>query len=114
MGMNPSGPGNREPPARGSILAWRVLATLLLAVLAIALLWNMGAEDRAIARMDPVHRREVYERALGEVRSLCGTSPRTDALEKRCAEQIQFIVKFPECDAPCQDIARTHAPRPTK
>jgi hypothetical protein len=112
--MNPSGRAEQTPRSRGSNLAWRLLTVLLLVVLVVAFLWNLGAEDRAIARMEPVHRREVYERALGEVRLLCGTSPRTDALEKRCAEQIQFILKFPECDGTCQDIARSHEPLPTK
>jgi hypothetical protein len=95
-------------------LAWRVLAVLFVVALAAAFVWSLGAEERAIARMDPVERRALYERTLGGVQFLCGQSPRTDALEKRCTEQLQFIVKFPECDGPCQAIARGHAPRPTK
>jgi hypothetical protein len=95
-------------------LAWKVLAPLFLLALALAWFWSLGAEERAIARLDPAQRREVYERALGQVQFLCGQSPRTDALEKRCTEELQFIVKFPECDAPCQALARSHAPRPTK
>jgi hypothetical protein len=95
-------------------LAWRVLAVLFVAALAAALVWSLGAEERAIARMDPLQRRAVYERTLGEVQVLCGASPATDPLGKRCTEQLQFIVKFPECDATCQEIARSHAPRPTK
>ncbi len=25
---------------------------------------------------------------------------------------MQFVLKFPECDARCQEIARSHTPRP--
>jgi hypothetical protein len=95
-------------------IAWRVLAALLVAALAIAFFWSTGAERRAIGRMDPVERAAVYQQAFGELQRLCGSGPRDDALEKRCVEQIQFISQFPECDAPCQEIARSHTPRPTK
>jgi len=98
----------------GRDLAWKVLAPLFLVALAVAYFWSLGAEGRAIARMDPVERRAVYEQAFGELQRLCGTGPRDDALEKRCTEQIQFVLQFPECDAPCQEIARSHTPRPTK
>jgi cytochrome b pre-mRNA-processing protein 3 len=114
LGMNTARRPEQVQSASDRNLAWRVLAVLFVAALAAALVWSLGAEDRAIARMDPIQRRAVYERALGEVQVLCGTSPATDPLEKRCAEQLQFIVKFPECDATCQEIARSHTPRPTK
>ncbi|MGA8891628.1 MAG: hypothetical protein WB493_08675 [Anaeromyxobacteraceae bacterium] len=82
--------------------------------LAGVLLWSMGAERRAIQGMDPRERRAVYEQAFGELNRLCGAGPRDDALERRCLEQIRFVVQFPECDARCQEIARSHVPRPTK
>ena len=82
--------------------------------LALAFAWNSDAEHRAVERMDPVQRRAVYEQAFGELQRLCGAGPRKDALEKRCLEQVAFVVQFPECDAGCQGMARLHAPRPTK
>jgi hypothetical protein len=104
----------RSWSGRDRDLAWKVLAPLFLLALALAWFWSLGAEERAIARMDPVQRRAVYEHAFEEVQRLCGAGPRGDALEKRCLEQVQFILKFPECDARCDEIARSHMPRPTK
>jgi cytochrome b pre-mRNA-processing protein 3 len=104
----------KSRPDRYRDLAWRVLAGLFVVALVGTLLWSMGAERRAILRMDPVERRAVYEQAFGELQRLCGSGPRDDALEKRCTEQIRFVTQFPECDAPCQELARSHTPLPTK
>jgi hypothetical protein len=95
-------------------LAWRVLAVLVVVAALAAFLWSLGAEQRAIGRMDPAARRAVYEQAYGELQRLCGAGPRDDALEKRCADQSQFVLQFPECDASCQELARRHMPHPTK
>jgi len=106
---------SQPAPARAvREIGWRVLVGLVVAVLAIAFLWELGAERRAIGRMDPAERAAVYQQAFGELQRLCGSGPRDDALEKRCVEQIRFVSQFPECDAPCQEIARSHTPRPTK
>jgi hypothetical protein len=103
-----------ERPGRYRDRAWWALALLLVLALAVAFVWNLGAERRAIEGLDPVQRRAVYEQVFGEVQRLCGAGPRDDALEKRCVEQVQFISQFPECDARCQELARSHMPRPTK
>jgi hypothetical protein len=91
-----------------------VLTGLVVLGLAVALLWRMGAEQRAIDRMDPTERRAVYEQAFGELQRLCGAGPRDDALERRCAEQIRFVTRFPECGPECREVARRHNPLPTK
>jgi hypothetical protein len=101
-------------PGRSRDRAWWALTLLLVLALAVAFVWNLGAERRAIQGLDPVQRRAVYEQAFGELQRLCGAGPRDDALEKRCTEQVAFILQFPECDARCQEIARSHTPRPTK
>ena len=106
----PPAPKRRRPAELG----WRIAAVLVVALLGAVLVWSMGAEKRAIARMDPVQRRAVYENAFGELKRLCGSGPRDDALEQRCREQIRFVLEFPECDAACQEIAREHAPVPRK
>ena len=82
--------------------------------LALAFAWSSGAEHRAIERMDPVQRRAVFEQAFGELQRLCGAGPRKDVLEKRCLDQVAFVLQFPECEAGCQAIARLHNPRPTR
>ncbi len=112
--VSPQGTLPAPPRKRPGDLAWRIGAVLVVALLGAILLWSMGAEKRAIVRMDPVQRRAVYENAFGELKRLCGSGPRDDALEDRCRAQIQFVLKFPECDAACQEIAREHAPVPRK
>jgi hypothetical protein len=103
-----------KQPRRYRDRAWYALAVIFAVALAAAFIWSSGAERRAIERMDPTERRLVYENAFGELRRLCGAGPRDDALEKRCVAQVEFILQFPECDARCQEIARSHFPRPTK
>jgi hypothetical protein len=109
----PSRPTKGQPGRYGDRARWAV-ALLFVLGLALAFVWNSGAERRAIERLDPVQRRAVYEQAYGELQRLCGAGPRDDALEKRCTQLVDYIVQFPECDARCQQIARIHAPRPTK
>jgi len=106
-------PLTRQPGRYRHRAGW-ALALLIALGLAVAFIWSSGAERRAIEGMDPVERRAVYEQAFGEFQRLCGAGPRDDALEKRCLEQGAFVLQFPECDARCQGIARSHAPRPTK
>jgi hypothetical protein len=101
-------------PARARDRAGWALAILVVLAAVVAFIWITGAESRAIERMEPIERRQVYESAFGEFERLCGAGPRGDALERRCTEQAAYVLKFPECDARCQQVARLHAPRPTK
>lgn len=111
----PTSPRPTEgPPARNRDRAGWALAVLVALAALVAFVWISGAESRAIARMDPAERRLVYESAYAEFERLCGAGPRGDSLEKRCTEQGGFLLQFPECDATCQRIARSHTPRPTK
>jgi hypothetical protein len=112
--MDTSPRPNRGQPGWFRSRAGYALAVIFAAALAAAFIWRSGAERRAIERMDPSERRLVYENAFAELRRLCGAGPRDDALEKRCVAQVEFILQFPECDARCQEIARSHFPRPTK
>jgi len=94
-------------------MAW-VVAAAIAAGIAIAAVRTPSAEQRALSRMPPDERGKVYARAMENVKALCGQGPRTDALERECAEQIRFVLQFPECDDACRDIARMRQPRPTK
>jgi cytochrome b pre-mRNA-processing protein 3 len=107
------GEGSATAPTGRNVVTG-VLVGLLVVALAAGLLWNLGAERRAIVQMDPVARHALYERTLAELQVICSSGPRGDGLEKHCQAQVEFILKFPECDATCQEIARRHAPRPTK
>jgi hypothetical protein len=114
VGMDTPSRSTMAQPGRYRDRAWWAVVLLLVLALAVAFVWNLGAERRAVEGLDPAQRRAVYEQAFGEFQRLCGAGPRDDALEKRCVAQVEFILQFPECDARCQEIARLHAPRPTK
>jgi hypothetical protein len=95
---------------------WTLIAlgALALALALIALLAAPTPEERALGRMAPDERQAVYARGMENLRVLCGEGRRSDALEQECAEQIRFLLQFPECDEACRAIARLHQPRPTK
>lgn len=81
----------------------------VIALVAIGLIvlwvWNQGAERRAISRLPPSDRANLYRHDLESLRALCGEGPRTDALDRECRERAEFIVQFPECDQSCQELA---------
>ncbi len=70
--------------------------------------WSETAPTRAIARMEPAARRAEYTRISEELRALC--SPPDPALADHCRHQARFLVRFPECDAACESLARRAMP----
>ncbi len=70
--------------------------------------WSETAPTRAIARMDPVARRAEFTRISDELRSVC--SPPDPALAEHCRHQARYLVRFPECDAACESLARRAMP----
>jgi hypothetical protein len=75
--------------------------------------WSETAPTRAIARMEPAARRAEFTRISEELRSLC--SPPEPALTDHCRHQARFLVRFPECDAACEALARRAMPiEPTR
>ena len=115
VGMEPNvRPPKGHPGRRLERSAWAVALLIALGAAVAFIWWSSGAERRALEGMDPVQRRAVYEEAFGEFERLCGAGPRYDALEKRCVEESHYLIQFPECDARCQGIARSHTPLPTK
>ena len=84
--------------------------TAALLVLAAALTFWLSyqrAERRAVAELQPTERRDVYARELENLRALC--PPLADGgLSELCRERAAFILEFPECDAACQGLARSH------
>jgi hypothetical protein len=65
------------------------------------ILWSLSAEQRAIARMQPQERAEVFTKTTQGFQSLCVKEP-NPALEPRCRELARFLRYFPECDAMCK------------
>ncbi len=87
---------------------------LLLVVGAALWYWQGTAEHRAVHRLPPEDRAAVFRREFDAFHALCGQGPRGDALQARCKEKAEFILEFPECDARCQELARSHVPKATR
>jgi hypothetical protein len=123
--VSPSHRGLRAVPsfhgdvAEATSSGRRFAATVVIVVLAVVticgvLVWNSGAEWRAIGRLPPEERRPLYERTLRTLQSPCGTQKARNGLEDFCRDQAAFILKFPECDKACQVLARAHLSSPSK
>ena len=72
--------------------------------------WLRNADSRALASMDPDLRRELFVRSRAEAEALCA---RPD-LEDECRSRLEFLERFPECDASCRALAAAHRRRPAR
>ena len=85
---------------------------LFVVVVALGLLvlwaWRLGTMRRAVSDLPARERAAVFPRELESFRALCGRGPRHDALEPQCRARAEFILAFPECDAACQALAKSH------
>jgi hypothetical protein len=106
-----NGMGRTQRRRRGVL--WSGALILSIGLLALWV-WSRGAERRAIERLPPETRQALYSRELENFRTICGQGRRIDDLESRCEERAQFLVKFSECDADCQTMAKTHLISPAR
>ena len=86
----------------------RVLAALAFVVAALVVVLislNHGAESRALERMSPETRAQLYRETLAATRTLCEVSRTDDALRDRCSSSAEFLLDFPECDDTCHTFA---------
>ncbi len=94
-----------------------VLVTAGALVLGIIIaLWGQGegAERRALARMDPATRRDLYARTLHNAEVLCEQAHADEALRDRCVESVDFLQLFPECDDKCQALTGRFKRQPSR
>lgn len=93
------------------IAAVAVGVTLLFGVGVILLKdWNT---ERELRIMPDDTRRALFERIQETVRGSCSHA-KSDELRDYCEEQAQFLTRFPECEATCQDLCKRYAARATK
>ena len=111
-------PLRRGPPfdrGRGRLrrlLGWVALAIAAAGVLGYEL-WKEGAEDRAIRSLPAQERRAQFARTAEELRTVCAHPP--EALRVHCRRQAEFLSRFPECDAACQQLVeRFFPPQPAR
>jgi hypothetical protein len=81
------------------------LAFVVAAVVVAWLSWGHGGESRALERMSPETRAELYRETLAETRTLCEVARTDESLRDRCSSSAEFLLEFPECDDTCHTFA---------
>lgn len=106
---------SRAPPVQPSRMRWLVRLLVALLVLAIASHWWWTATRpmRAIRALPDGERRDLYRRTMENLTSICDPAPGR-SFRDFCREQATLILAFPECDRPCQRIARRHQSLPRR
>lgn len=74
-------------------------------VVALWMSWNHGSESRALERMSPDTRVQLYRETLAATRTLCEAARTDDTLRDRCSSSAEFLLDFPECDDACHTFA---------
>ena len=89
---------------------WRVL--FVLAALGIFATWGWleNADTRALAAMDADLRKELFVRTRAETEALCARPE----LKGECQDRLQFLARFPECEASCRELIVRHRPGATR
>ncbi len=90
-----------------------VTRLLLIVALALAVAvwgWLRNADSRALASMDPDLRRELYVRSRAEADVLCARPELAD----ECRTRVEFLARFPECDASCRELVARQLRQPTR
>jgi cytochrome b pre-mRNA-processing protein 3 len=97
---------------RQETLPWS--ARIGLAVAAILLLaiwgWLRNADSRALVSMDPDLRGELFRRSRADAEAICARPE----LEDECRSRLEFLERFPECDASCRALVAAHLRRPVR
>jgi cytochrome b pre-mRNA-processing protein 3 len=99
-------------PSTRRVVAW--LLGVLVIALALLIAWyaDLGL-DRELSGMSAPARKDLYERTLQTLQTVC-SEPRGTELDDHCQQQARFIVRFPECDGACRELAARFAPQPTR
>ena len=67
--------------------------------------WRERRLDAAVAAMPAVVQEASYRRALEELATTCATQPQ---LEDHCRAEATFIMRFPQCNQDCKELARRY------
>lgn len=75
--------------------------------------WLRDRQLRDLASLPPAERAGLYERTMKNLATVCaeGSAVRRDTF---CQEQAELALRFPECDAACQGLARPLVASPTR
>jgi hypothetical protein len=94
---------------------WGLALVALVVVLVVIVIGGTRKLERdALSRMDPADRRALYDSTFRNAEALCARAPAQPVFTERCVAQTEFLLRFPECDAACVELARRHRPQPTR
>ncbi len=87
-----------------SLKWWRTVSLVILCLALVAgfiaaASWTSGAERRAISRLAPGERLEVFTRTWQNFQELCAAPAK--GLQEYCILQGRFLLNFSECDSVC-------------
>lgn len=91
----------------------KVFALVLVIILGwlAAIAWHERRLTDAVHSLPPDLQEATFLRAYGELTSTCTSEPR---LASHCRDEAEFVLRFPQCTAECQEIARQYFPSVTK
>jgi hypothetical protein len=107
--LPPTRPVSRRRPEalpRFARIAIPVAVIVLLAVWG----WLRNADSRALASMDPDLRGELFRRSRAATEAICARPE----LEDECRARLEFLDRFPECDASCRALVAKHRHHPVR
>jgi hypothetical protein len=67
--------------------------------------WREHRLNVAVAAMPVAAQRAAYRRAYDDLSTMCAAHPQ---LDDHCAAQAEFILRFPQCSAECDALARRY------
>lgn len=87
----------------------RLLLLLLVALAAwlAVVAWREHRLTVAVRSLPRDVQEATYRRTYEELSAVCA---RESSLAEYCQRQAEFILKFPQCDAACSQLARRHFP----
>lgn len=100
-----------SPTTRGQKLAVGVAIGTVLALVA-GLVFQQTAPRRAVLRLAPAERAELFARTRAEAEALCARHE--SVFEEECSRRLDLLRLFPECDADCQRFLNAHRTRPAR
>jgi len=101
-----------QSPAEPQKRSWWALVLVVPALLLVAVVGISRAQlVKSLRGLPAADRAALYHRTLTDVDTTCTVPEARDgALRDHCLRQAEFLTLFPDCDARCQQLARSVLP----
>jgi hypothetical protein len=92
---------------------WLLLGATLVVAAVLVWWWSRGGEAGALRALPDRERSALHQRTMENLRTICARDS-TAALRRFCREQAEIVLKLPECDDACRELAKRFLPAPTR